>query len=240
MIDKALLGERIKEIRVKRKETLDQFAKKIRLKTDNKIKTTKSNVSKWEKGENIPNDVTLQAIADLGKTTVGWLSYGSYDDYAEYLLTTLEKELIEKNSVSDKVVPFIISDMRRNLFPFLHDYKTTAEADKIYNEYKPILIKRWTDPSSIEHYLIDNARKRITDIIVHDTIPYMYTDFYTESNPSNISGDKLTKKSETLIRKLHDLDNLQRVYMDSLRFIDNADILNELDKLNEFTEKNTF
>ena len=67
------VGSRIKEIRVKRKETLEQFATNIQKETDFKIKTTKSNVSKWEKGLNIPNDITLKAIAELGNVTVDYI-----------------------------------------------------------------------------------------------------------------------------------------------------------------------
>lgn len=67
------LGKRIKKIRVDRKETLEQFADNIRKQTNGAIKTTKSNVSKWEKGLNIPNDITLKAISDLGDVTVDYL-----------------------------------------------------------------------------------------------------------------------------------------------------------------------
>ena len=67
------VGKRIKAIRVDRKETLEQFAENIRMQTDGVVKTTKSNVSKWEKGLNLPNDITIKAIADLGNVTVDYL-----------------------------------------------------------------------------------------------------------------------------------------------------------------------
>ena len=68
-----LLGERIKRIRVSRKETLEKFAENIIKASNNSVKTGKSNVSRWEKGLNKPNDITLQAIAKLGNTTVNQL-----------------------------------------------------------------------------------------------------------------------------------------------------------------------
>lgn len=225
------VGDNIKQLRKKRKLTQQELADQIDI--------SRNYLSELENNKRNLSIDTLEKLAQKLNINLNFLLSGSYDDYAEYLLSTLESELIENKQVSDKVIPFIASDMRSHLFPFLHSFKTMAEADKIYNEYKPILIERWTEPSSIEHYLLDNASNRISDIIVKDTIPYMYTDFYTGNDSGNISENKLTKNSETLIRKLHDLDNLQRVYMDKLRFIDNDGILNELDELNEFSDRNT-
>lgn len=64
------LGQRIKEIRINLGETMEEFANTIREKTDNTQRTGKSNVSKWERGENIPNDITLKAIAALAGISV--------------------------------------------------------------------------------------------------------------------------------------------------------------------------
>lgn len=50
-LNKKAIGLRIKEIRVSRKETLEQFANQIKNITSLKIKTSKSNVSRWERGE---------------------------------------------------------------------------------------------------------------------------------------------------------------------------------------------
>lgn len=69
-INKKILGNKIKEIRVNNKMTLEEFASSIREKTDNTQRTGKSNVSKWERGENIPNDITLKAIADIAGINV--------------------------------------------------------------------------------------------------------------------------------------------------------------------------
>ena len=69
----SFIGQRIKHIRVSRKETLEEFAENIVKASSNSVKTGKSNVSRWEKGLNKPNDITLQAIAKLGNTTVNQL-----------------------------------------------------------------------------------------------------------------------------------------------------------------------
>lgn len=67
------VGERIKRIRVSRKENLEEFGNNISKIAEGNIKTSKSNVSKWEKGLNKPNDIALQAIAKLGNTSVNQL-----------------------------------------------------------------------------------------------------------------------------------------------------------------------
>lgn len=77
--DKILLGKRIKNIRLNRNETLENFAQQIQKSTDGKIKTTKSNVSKWEKGLNVPNNMTLLTIAKLGNVSLEYLLEGLQD-----------------------------------------------------------------------------------------------------------------------------------------------------------------
>lgn len=92
------LNQRIKKIRVQRNETLEEFAEQIRKKTDFKIKTTKSNVSKWEKGLNVPNDITLNAISKLGDITVDELLYGSEEERIQNSYSILS--LANKNGVT--------------------------------------------------------------------------------------------------------------------------------------------
>lgn len=62
------VGERIKELRLNKGMTMEEFA--------NLIDSGKSNVSRWERGENIPNDLTLTKIAELGDISVEELLYG--------------------------------------------------------------------------------------------------------------------------------------------------------------------
>lgn len=66
---KHLIGKRISFIRDKHNKTLEEFGKII----DN---ATKSNVSKWEKGEVLPNRKRLKMIADFDGTTVEYLLTG--------------------------------------------------------------------------------------------------------------------------------------------------------------------
>ena len=97
------LGDRIKRIRVSRKETLEKFAENIIKASDNSVKTGKSNVSRWEKGLNKPNDITLQAIAKLGNITVNQLlNSNPLSDYStDELLRELEQRGIS-HETTDK------------------------------------------------------------------------------------------------------------------------------------------
>ena len=96
------LGERIKRIRVSRKETLEKFAENIIKASSNSVKTGKSNVSRWEKGLNKPNDITLQAIAKLGNTTVNeLLNSNPLSDYStDELLQELERRGISHETAN--------------------------------------------------------------------------------------------------------------------------------------------
>ena len=98
-----LIGKRIKHIRVSRKETLEEFAENIIRASNNSVKTGKSNVSRWEKGLNKPNDITLQAIAKLGNTTVNQLMNSNpLSDYStDELLQELERRGIS-HETTDK------------------------------------------------------------------------------------------------------------------------------------------
>ena len=99
----SLIGQRIKHIRVSRKETLEEFAENIIKASSNSVKTGKSNVSRWEKGLNKPNDITLQAIAKLGNTTVNQLlNSNPLSDYStDELLQELEQRGIS-HEATDK------------------------------------------------------------------------------------------------------------------------------------------
>lgn len=94
------LGQRIKNIRVTRKETLEQFANAIQKNAEKSIKTTKSNVSKWEKGLNTPNDIALHSIASLGAVSVNYLLTGESDSKIKLLndIESLDKEIEYQNS----------------------------------------------------------------------------------------------------------------------------------------------
>lgn len=68
---KKAIGERIKLIRKKRGETLEQFGNAIG-------GVLKSNVSKWERGQSLPNNERIKKISELGNVSVNYLLEGRY------------------------------------------------------------------------------------------------------------------------------------------------------------------
>ena len=72
-IDKNKLGNRISKIRSNMNLTLDEFGKIIN--------ASKSSISEWEKGKNIPNRSRLEIIAKKGNITVNELLYGSPKEF---------------------------------------------------------------------------------------------------------------------------------------------------------------
>lgn len=127
-IDKKLLGYRIKDIRLKQKLNMEQFADKIKDVTNNASNPGKSNVSRWERGENIPNDITLEAIAKLGSITVDELLYGNENEI-------LKRNIIEigKNNEYDLLDTFIVYLNKHN--KTFSDFYTNKSYT--YGSFKP-------------------------------------------------------------------------------------------------------
>lgn len=130
-INKVNLGRKINSIRIGRKETLEEFANQIKLKTDNKVMTTKSNVSKWEKGQNMPNDLTLNIIADLGNVTAQELLYGEPKTYLDNLL--FNSKLL--NDFSTIVFDKFYEDLESSASSEEDLYLSEEEAAKRYKRF---------------------------------------------------------------------------------------------------------
>lgn len=82
------VGERIKKLRSEKGLSQEEFGKLIK-------NAHKSLVSKWEKGQSLPNNERLKIIAELGGISVNELLYGH---------------------------PFIEEIKEKNLYEYLHDY----------------------------------------------------------------------------------------------------------------------
>ncbi|EGQ3102779.1 TPA: helix-turn-helix transcriptional regulator [Staphylococcus pseudintermedius] len=82
-IDKKKVGQRIKQIRKNVGLNLEEFGEIFSV--------SKSNVSKWENGANLPNNKRLKTIAELGNISVETLLFGNFD---EYIRDLLEKEIL--------------------------------------------------------------------------------------------------------------------------------------------------
>lgn len=68
-INKIVVGARIREIRLARGMTLEEFG--------NLFSASKSIASRWEKGKSIPNNIRIKAIADMANISVQELLYGT-------------------------------------------------------------------------------------------------------------------------------------------------------------------
>ena len=68
-INKIAVGARIREIRLARGMTLEEFG--------NLFSASKSIASRWEKGKSIPNNIRIKAISDIANISVQELLYGT-------------------------------------------------------------------------------------------------------------------------------------------------------------------
>lgn len=227
-MDKTAIGIRIKNIRQKKGLNQNEFGKLV-------LDAHKSLVSKWEKGQSLPNNERLKKIAELGETTVEYLLYGSLDDYARNLLNDLEKELNEDDSISEKVADSIISDIENRLFPkfFPRGYNDRESLEKEFNEYKKSTMELWTNYEKIELEIASRISHQISDDI-YSNLEYFYVTTYDKDGEK---GKKITTRSDEFVKRLENLDRFQRAYIESFRFLDSKETVEELDKIEKNTDK---
>lgn len=173
-INKKQLGKRIKDIRVNIcGATMEEFGKLVG--------SGKSNVSRWERGENVPNDLTLKKIAELGNIQVDELLYGNPRDFAYntiiqelnsygklwYELSSMvknEKEINDPTELYEEVLKLINDN-------FDDIYRKTKKSLTIlnyqYNEKATIYDKR--------EFLIDNTINHFISTVNQE---YTFEEFY--------------------------------------------------------------
>ncbi|MDK6804237.1 helix-turn-helix transcriptional regulator [Aerococcus sp. UMB7834] len=97
-VNKKLVGQKIKQIRLERGDTLEEFGENFN--------TSKVTVFNWEKGRNLPNKENLKIIADLGGITVeDLLNPMSKKKIKSYLVNLLMPKEIETNDDDVLVLP---------------------------------------------------------------------------------------------------------------------------------------
>lgn len=99
-INKIEVGQRIKNIRLSKGMTLEEFGKIFN--------ATKGNVLKWEKGQSLPNPERLKTIAKIADISVNSLLYGTFEERLATILTkTMEENDEYKNLDYGKVYNYI-------------------------------------------------------------------------------------------------------------------------------------
>ncbi|EGQ3229742.1 MULTISPECIES: helix-turn-helix domain-containing protein [Staphylococcus intermedius group] len=132
-VDKKIVGKRIQQIRMKKGLTLEDFG--------DLFSVSKSNVSKWENGANLPNSKRLKEIAEFGNTTINYLLYG---DPVSFLIGHLSLDnniALKKYDLSD----INLSGKKKLATSLIHLYIKRVTLKKDYNlgNYKdinPILV----------------------------------------------------------------------------------------------------
>ena len=123
-IDKKAIGMRISSIRKARGDTLEQFG--------STLNADKSLVSRWEKGQSIPNPERLKEIAKSANLTVNELLYGDYDTYLHLKIMELAPKSIknydEYSSLHDNITDKALEIARNTISKV--DYQISDETIK--------------------------------------------------------------------------------------------------------------
>lgn len=222
------VGSRINDIRLSLGLSMEQFGKLFN--------TSKGTVNNWEKGRNLPNKENLLKISNLGDTTIEYILHGTMDEYIDNLITKLQKDLLADKSISNAVIPFIVSEVKSIMYSNASSFLNTEQADKKFNETKKYTIESWSDPESLERKILMNLSRELRTRIL-DTMKYSYKSYYNNDNEETSAGDYLTENSREILERLHSLEDFLDAYFDALRFLDNSKIASKLDSLRDFTKK---
>lgn len=222
------VGSRINDIRLSLGLSMEQFGKLFN--------TSKGTVNNWEKGRNLPNKENLLKISNLGDTTIEYILHGTMDEYIDNLITKLQTDLLADKSISNAVIPFIVSEVKSIMYSNASSFLNTEQADKKFNETKKYTIESWSDPESLERKILTNLSRELRTRIL-DTMKYSYKSYYNNDNEETSAGDYLTENSREILERLHSLEDFLGAYFDALRFLDDPQIASNLDSLRDLTAK---
>lgn len=116
---KKAIGERIKLIRKKRGETLEQFGNAIG-------GVLKSNVSKWERGQSLPNNERIKKISELGDVTIDYLLEGRYMLRDIHMMPEEEQK---KLSIGKPIFSIIKEEIKPTILATLNKDETLTDGD---------------------------------------------------------------------------------------------------------------
>lgn len=138
---KKQIGSRIAQIRDKHNKTLEEFGNII-------DGATKSNVSKWEKGEVLPNRKRLKMIADFDGLALEELIYGDLTSYVYALAEDFKQNPPDKESqdslanMSEDQYKMIISILMERV---KEKHLSYDSKDKILSELRLLVMQHFFD-----------------------------------------------------------------------------------------------
>lgn len=138
---KKQIGSRIAQIRDKHNKTLEEFGNII-------DGATKSNVSKWEKGEVLPNRKRLKMIADFDGLALEELIYGDLTSYVYALAEDFKQNPPDKESqdslanMSEDQYKMIISILMERV---KEKHLSYDRKDKILSELRLLVMQHFFD-----------------------------------------------------------------------------------------------
>lgn len=203
-IDKELVGSRIKMLRSEKGMTQEEFGALI-------SDAHKSLVSKWEKGQSLPNNERIKKIAELGNITVDELLYGP-------------KQEIARKAIDDALDEYITTSSE-----FYHDYMDNQERylqiiNNLYEKYMDvdtIAILHFDDSYSIlkdqiygvfedEFMKGDRTRENMLDYFINlleDTLNnmsiYQQDDLTQEAVKNGMISEKEMMELQDKVAKVH-------------------------------------
>lgn len=206
------VGKRIKILRTKKGLTMEEFGELF------EPTASKSIVSRWEKGQSIPNNERLKRIAELGNLTVEYLLYGSLEEYTNNLLDDFVEELKASNTINNGVIPFIIREFesrlsQKNIFA----PKDIESIDRIFKDLKNDTLEKWSNLENIENQILNFLSEDIGNFI-EDYKKYLYDDYYKNDTHEISTGEKISDLSDLKMKFLDRLNKFQSAAFDDLRY----------------------
>lgn len=220
------VGRRIKILRTKKGLTMEEFGELFN------PPASKSIVSRWEKGQSIPNNERLSRIADLGSISVEYLLYGSLEEYTNNLIDDLKKELKDSDAINNGVIPFIIREIESQISQ--NNYfapKDIESINRIFEISKKNALEKWTDLEEVDTVILGFLSNDLSNSI-EEYKKYLYKDYYENDTHEISSGEKVSKFGDSKMEFLELFNKFQRSSFDELRYGEE-----EIKKLNKYIEQ---
>lgn len=214
-INKIEVGQRIKNIRLSKGMTLEEFGKIFN--------ATKGNVLKWEKGQSLPNPERLKTIAKLSDITVEELLYGNFQRYYfnKYWKELMINRTLELNGtmLSENEYEYLEKNNEHLFKQFVqlslnYDYreKTTLEreAKELFTIASDLILltKGFSEVDTLKSFL--HSLKQLKENV--DKKYHLLVDGQKQFNKDydKLTYDKLTSITDTYIEEVEKLYKLTR------------------------------